>query len=137
MQLIVKCDYCGKPAQLVTGKKIYPHRKDLSELKFWECEPCRAYVGCHRNSKDIPLGRLANEELRKAKKKAHSYFDPTWREGDRSRKDAYTWLAHKLGIPRQECHIGMFDLEQCKQVVVACNEFYKQQIEEMNNESHS
>lgn len=126
----IKCDYCGKPAHLVTGKKIYPHRKDLYSLQFWECEPCGAYVGVHKHSASVPLGRLANEELRQAKKKAHSYFDPTWKDGSRSRSDAYAWLAAKLGIRTRDCHIGMFDLDTCHRVVDVCNEYYAQQFDE-------
>lgn len=46
--MTVKCDYCGKDAELVTGDVIYPHRSDLAPLKFWRCEDCEAYVGCHK-----------------------------------------------------------------------------------------
>ena len=44
----VDCDYCQKPAELVTGATIYPHRNDLAHLRFWRCVPCEAYVGCHK-----------------------------------------------------------------------------------------
>ncbi|EIC84043.1 zinc-finger-containing protein [Serratia sp. M24T3] len=116
----VVCDYCGKTAAFVTGRKIYPHRPDLSLLHFYQCEPCKAYVGCHKGSNGVPLGRLANAELRAAKSKAHAAFDPIWKGRSMSRGSAYSWLAKSLGIPQQECHIGMFNIEMCEQVVIAC-----------------
>lgn len=114
----VLCDYCKKPAQLVSGVKIYPHRTDLNDLKFWNCEQCKAYVGCHKNSKkNIPLGRLANSELRIWKQNAHSCFDPIWKSGKIDRPNAYAWLAKRMGIDKEFCHIGRFSVEQCKQVI--------------------
>lgn len=113
------CPYCNKPAKLVTGAAIYPHRKDLHHLKYWQCEPCGAYVGTHKDSKkNAPLGRLANAELRKAKCAAHAAFDPLWKERVfESRRAAYKWLAEKLGIESKRCHIGMFDVAMCHAVV--------------------
>lgn len=32
----------------------------------------------------------------------------------------YAWLANELGIPKARCHIAMFDVETCKQVVEVC-----------------
>jgi hypothetical protein len=129
------CPYCTKPATLTTGAAIYPHRPDLSEKKFWRCVACRAYVGCHRHNARVfvggtyaisdgtlPLGRLANAELRKTKQAAHAAFDPLWRSGDMSRAMAYGWLSDKLGIPYEQCHIGMFDIDQCKAVIAAVKE---------------
>lgn len=119
----VICPYCDKPARLVTGHAIYPHRPDLLGKKFWLCTPCDAWVGCHpRNKKHKhtgaePLGRLANGELRKAKQAAHAAFDPLWRSKTMSRKEAYQWLASQLGISPQNCHIGMMDVDSCKSVV--------------------
>lgn len=125
------CPYCGNDAKLVTGEVIYPHRKDLFDLKFWHCEPCDAYVGCHKKGAwvpdshkhsdgTIPLGRLANAELREAKKSAHAAFDPIWTDQRMTRKTAYKWLANALGIDRKECHIGMMDAERCRKVVEVC-----------------
>lgn len=110
----VLCDYCHQPAELVTGREIYPSRADLSSLKFWACTPCGAYVGCHRDSDNFPLGRLANAELRTAKRLTHALFDPLWKNGAMRRPEAYAWLANELGIKARECHIGMFDVEMCK-----------------------
>ena len=62
----VLCDYCKNSANLVGGKIVYPHRKDLYSKKFWHCKGCEAYVGAHKGSPTYkPLGRLANKELRK------------------------------------------------------------------------
>lgn len=116
------CDYCGSVSRLVTGKVIYPGSGDsLSKKKFYLCDNGhdRAYVGCHPNS-DRPLGRLADAKLRKAKNAAHLAFDPLWKSGKMKRGDAYRWLAESMGLPVAQCHIGMFDVEQCRQVVRVC-----------------
>lgn len=126
----VSCPYCGKHANLVGGDAIYPHRRDLYDLMFWQCAPCDAYVGCHkhgatvlvnkrqvRSDGTLPLGRLANAELRAAKSAAHRAFDPIWKSGQLSRSAAYGWLAETLGMQKSECHIGMFDVGQCQAVV--------------------
>jgi len=116
----VICDYCGKAAAFVTGLQLYPHRPDLYSLQFYQCQPCKAHVGCHKGSNGVPLGRLANADLRAAKNRAHAAFDPIWKGRSMSRGSAYSWLAKSLGIPQQECHIGMFNIEMCEQVVIAC-----------------
>ncbi|MFB5268120.1 zinc-finger-containing protein [Paenibacillus enshidis] len=41
-----------------------------------------AYVGVHDGT-DIPLGRLANRELRELKKQCHALFDPVWKNKKR------------------------------------------------------
>jgi len=129
----VVCSYCNQDASLVKGNKIYPHRKDLSQLNFWYCANGHeaAYVGCHAPSVKHshtgtePLGRLANKKLRYWKSQAHRAFDPLWKEGKRkyfkSRKKAYNWLADVLNLEPEECHIGMFDIYYCKRVIEVCN----------------
>lgn len=119
----VICDYCQQEAELVYGDAIYPHRQDLHLKRFWRCVSCQAYVGCHKFTEE-PLGRLANAELRKMKMGAHSAFDPIWwgSKGKTTRSEAYAWLSDQLGIPFPECHIGMFDVEMCRNVIEICNE---------------
>lgn len=120
----VICDYCGLPAEFVGGDVLYPHRPDLRNLKFWVCTPCDARVGCHAHGDGRqPLGRMANAALRAEKQKAHRSFDPLWKSGEMSRSDAYSWLAHKLGITKKECHIGLFDIDMCRKVVVVCQQY--------------
>lgn len=118
----VKCDYCGDNAVLVNGETIYPHRKDLYNLQFWQCQPCSAFVGCHKNSDAKPLGRLANADLRRAKKDAHAAFDPLWKSGKKTRKEAYRWLSQRLEISGELCHIGMFDIFMCHMVMKVCRD---------------
>ena len=119
---MVSCDYCGLPAERCTGADIYPHRPDLAEKRFFRCVPCGAYVGCHQNNGQA-FGRLANAELRAAKMRAHAAFDPLWKSGRfLSRRSAYAWLASAMGIPKDDCHIGMFDLDGCAKVADICKE---------------
>lgn len=120
--MTVVCPYCQQPAKLVTGLDIYPHRIDLRSYKFWHCEPCDAYVGCNRRiNGTTPLGRLANKELRLAKIRAHAAFDPLWKSGKMQRGAAYTWLSKQMNLSIEKTHIGMFNLEQCREVVRICN----------------
>ena len=117
--MTMKCPYCGNDAELTTGYKVYPHRLDLADLKVWACFPCDAWVGTHKNSPThAPLGRLANAELRKAKMAAHAAFDPWWKSGRMTRREAYKKLADLMGMDPKDAHIGMFDVEQCKTVVM-------------------
>jgi hypothetical protein len=130
------CD-CGREAVLVGGAVIYPHRQDLYTKSFWQCAPCDAYVGCHppagKNGKGghgdgtVPLGRLANAELRRWKSFAHRVFDPMWKDGEMRRKQAYRWLAQQLNIDFKDCHIGEFDVQTCKRVVEVCTRFTPEQ----------
>ena len=132
----VTCPYCHQPAALVTGTAIYPRRADLASLKFHQCAPCAAYVGCHKpgdfavvggkkvvSDGTLALGRLANAELRRAKQQAHAAFDPLWQARTMGRKQAYAWLAKQLGLHQVAAHIGEFDVDQCMRVVEACERF--------------
>ncbi|MDS1141756.1 zinc-finger-containing protein [Pusillimonas sp. SM2304] len=126
------CAYCRAPAKLTDfGGERYPYRKDFGLL--WVCPRCPdTFVGCHPNTV-LPLGRTANKELREAKKAAHEAFDPLWRgkiaiEGCRphkARKLGYTWLAGRLGIHVDQCHIGWFDIDQCQRVVDVCTPYLR------------
>lgn len=119
----VVCDYCGQQADEATGADVYPHRPDLSDLKFYVCTPCEARVGCHSET-GKPLGRLANAELRQAKMDAHASFDPIWKDGYLKRNVAYGWLRRQMGLCKEDCHIGKFDLEQCSKVVELASAFH-------------
>ena len=155
----VRCDYCHQPAALVMGEVIYPAYYKLHKLFYWHCEPCGAYVGTHKNSRDHkPYGRLAKSRLRYLKAQAHIAFDPLWQnripkkgsgikrerhwcKGQSSasiktelRNKAYGWLARRMGILYSTCHIGMFDEDQCRLVIKICNEEVRVQASEQREQ---
>ena len=109
----VICPYCERPAVFVDSSEVYNGR---SYGMIYLCKPCWAYVGVHKGT-DKPLGRLADAELRRWKIKAHAVFDPLWKTKQMSRGAAYRHLQNKLGIPKADCHIGMFDVDTCKRVI--------------------
>ena len=121
------CPYCGKPSEAADGTRIYPHRPDLADKLFFICAPCGAWVGTHRSTGQ-PLGRLANAELRRLKQSVHAVFDPLWEAKIRrdnctkkkARGAAYMWLADQMGIPREDCHIAMFNEDQCRKAQAIC-----------------
>jgi hypothetical protein len=116
------CPYCEKPAELVNGALIYPHRPDLATLKFWRCAGCNAYTGTHANSPNhAPKGGLAREPLRKARIAAHAAFDGRWRRLGIRRGSAYEWLKGQLGVEYTP-HIGFMNEDECARVIAACRE---------------
>ena len=110
------CPSCSRQVELTTGDEVYPHRPDLHNKWFYVCRPCWAYVGCHPGTKDA-LGTVANAALRTARHEAHVEFDRLWKSGKMSRKAAYRKLSRHMGLSKDETHIGMFDLAQCRSVV--------------------
>lgn len=117
---MIPCPYCKGRAQLLNGVELYgEHREDLREKKFWACRPCGAWVGCHPGT-ERPLGTLAHKLLRQMRSKAHAMFDPLWKSEPHKRSQRYKWLADRLGIHPDNCHIGQFDMAQCRKVIALC-----------------
>ena len=118
------CRYCGSPVVYTSNAEIYG--KEYGTGKCYLCRNCRAFVGVYPGT-DTPLGTLANEELREWRKEAHFWFDRIWKKPTRitTRYNAYGYLAKKMGLPREETHIGMFEIEQCKKVI----EFSKERMQ--------
>jgi hypothetical protein len=115
------CPYCSSDTEFVDSKIVYGRSYGM----IYICRPCDAYVGVHEGTSQA-LGRLANKELREAKKKAHLSFDQIWKNKIKSRSGSYAWLSEQLGIPAQETHIGMFDVETCKRVVALSRNLIEQ-----------
>lgn len=111
----VICPYCGSTANVTSDSSVYGRHYGYIYLCS-NYPRCDAYVGIHKGTWE-PKGTMANAELRKWRLKAHTAFDPLWTSGCVKRKKAYKWLADRLKIPVDECHIGMFDIEMCKKVV--------------------
>jgi len=113
------CPYCSEPAQLVTGREVYPHRPDLYAKPFWACLPCKAWTGCHPGTTKR-MGRIANHATRQLKMAAHAAFDPIWKSGRMSRTKAYAWLRQQTGLSERDCHIGWMDDEQLRRIPEIC-----------------
>ncbi len=125
------CQYCKRPTELVDSKIVYRKSYGLIYL----CKPCQAWVGVHEGT-TRPKGEVANAQLRQLRKKAHKYFDFLWKEKlrrkrltdplykkRRARASAYKWLAKELGIEGKDCHIGMFDMQQCQKTISICRPY--------------
>lgn len=117
------CPYCGGVPLLVDSAVVYGR----SYGPIWRCPRCGAYVGCHKGT-DKPLGRLADARLRAAKKSAHASFDTIWISRRMRRGEAYSWLSKKLGIPIEDTHIGMMDIETCELVIAYATAFLQGKV---------
>lgn len=129
------CAHCHDVCRLTDGREVYPHRKDLADLRFWVCDSCDARVGCHRagaktetgeSDGTLPLGSAANAELRAARSKLHARLDPIWKaqpKKDRrtARRRVYRVISRHMNLPPEEAHVGMFNLDQCRAAWVALN----------------
>jgi len=130
------CPYCNRKTEFVDSSEIYGNSYGMIYL----CRNCDAYVGVHEGT-NKSLGSIANEELRDARKSAHFYFDKIaktsqinkiWHRyfpNTSNREKAYIWLSKELGIKREYCHIGMFNVNMCNKTIEIC----KNKIYETNN----
>jgi hypothetical protein len=114
------CRYCGNEVVFTSNAEIYG--KEYGNGKCFLCRNCMAYVGVHTETL-TPLGTLANDELRKARNKAHEQFDKLWKSKKMKRNEAYSWLAKKMNLKKEDTHIALFEIEQCEKVVEIVKEF--------------
>jgi hypothetical protein len=110
------CPYCGESAKITSGATLYPHLPEFHRRNYWACLPCNAYVGCHPHS-TRPMGTLADSKLRLLRMATHRAFDPLWKSGEMERPAAYAWLAERMKIRVEDCHIAQFDTEQCETAI--------------------
>lgn len=116
----LECSYCGQATAVWTGAQLYcTAGLELSRKKFHVCDPCKAWVGCHKDSaRLLPLGTVANLELRKLRSRVHALLDPLWQRGAMGRKEAYAWLAGRMGITAELAHVALFREPQCMAAIL-------------------
>ena len=116
------CPFCSSTVSLVDSAKVY--RRSYGFIYLCDRYPrCDARVGCHPGS-DKPLGTLADRELRQWRSLAHRHFDPLWKSGIfTSRNAAYKWLAKAMGLPPAKTHVAMFDKRQCQKAIAIVSQF--------------
>ena len=112
---VEKCPYCGSSVELKDSSIVYKRSYGLIYIcsRYPECD---AYVGCHGDT-DVPLGTMANLELRELRKRAHNLFDKKWKSGRLTRKAAYRRLQVMMGLGKKDAHIAKFNIDQCRKVI--------------------
>ena len=94
----LRCPHCGAVAVIRPAAEIYNDDRRKDELYVCKNYPeCKSYVGMHTGTR-IPLGTLANGDLRNLRIKAHRRFDQIWQRGIMSRNAAYRWMADSFGM---------------------------------------
>lgn len=58
--------------------------------------------------------------LAQLRQEAHRSLDVYWEFGWVTRGEAYALLAQRLGVPLENCHIGMFDEAECERAIEVC-----------------
>ncbi|MBI3346954.1 MAG: hypothetical protein HY020_07050 [Burkholderiales bacterium] len=130
-----RCPYCFSAVELVTGADVFPERLELADRNIWRCTLCDASVGCHKagarvlrsdgielvSDGTLPMGSLADEELRAARTETHRLFDGLWKPypAGMSRAEAYAWMAKLLTIPFEDAHVASLSYDECVKVQLA------------------
>ena len=117
------CRYCGPehPVRIARHEEIYGGREFGDWPFMYLCDHCGARVGVHPGT-DIPIGMLADFYLRKARSQNKPSFFQMVKVTGMTMDEAYQWLADAMGIPKEECHWGWFEIDQCHQAGMICEE---------------
>lgn len=113
------------PCELVGAEDIYnwsPEAlKEFKLKKFWRCNACGRYVGCHPGTTQA-LGYPADAETRKARSAAHVAFDVLWKHHLMTRAGAYKWLRERMGV-NHDVHIGQLNETDALRVAQIARDF--------------
>ena len=95
----MRCPYCGAPVVYRSAEGIYQENKKGAMLYVCSRYPeCDAYVRVQPGTK-LPLGTLANGDLRALRRQTHGQFDRLYKEGLMTKDGAYRWLGSCWGCP--------------------------------------
>lgn len=135
-----RCPYCHSDVELVTGAEVYPEKPELADRHIWRCMCCDASVGCHRQGARVigpggvelfsdgtlPMGSLANKDLRLARIETHRLFDAMWQPpACMTRVEAYGWMARLLNIPHEAAHVASLSYDECVKVMLAIEDLMR------------
>ena len=113
----MRCPYCGSTVIYRSADGVY--NENSNHVMLYVCSKfpsCDSYVRVHEGT-TIPVGTMANGELRALRDKAHKQFDKLHQKGLMSKDGAYRWLAGVLQAPQSEAHIGHLNDYYCKKVI--------------------
>lgn len=119
----IRCPYCGAQAALRPSSAVYGRKATPGEY-LYVCSrypACDSYVGVHKKSM-LPMGTLANGDLRNTRIRAHQSFDRIWKYKIMEKWQAYQWLQDKFALNSEQAHIAKFSEYMCCQLMSACDE---------------
>lgn len=116
------CHYCSGQVEIAPHDQVYGNSYGNWPWVYL-CKNCFAYVGMHPFT-DIPLGTLADQATRRARKNCKAPFERLFKSGRFTRIEAYKALSEKLNIPFNECHFGWFDVDMCEKAKKASREIF-------------
>lgn len=127
-----RCPYCGSPAILRSAEGIYRDNRRSAMLYVRKKYPaCDSYVRVQPGTR-LPIGTMANGELRAMRKEAHHYFDQLYKRGMMTKEEAYHWLAEILAAPMDQAHIGLLGEYYCGIVIEESKKLLQQHQEKRN-----
>jgi len=115
--LVKRCPYCGSAVHLRSADGIY--KENSRGVMLYVCAKypaCNVYVRVHEGT-TIPVGTLANGELRALRNEAHRQFNRLYTDGHMTKQSAYDWLASVLSVPGSQAHIGYLGEYYCNLVI--------------------
>ena len=124
----IKCPYCGSKAYLRPASVLDKTEKEDHDAMFYVCgryPACDSYVTAHAATR-MPMGTLANRQLRQKRRIAHLALNELWQSNIMTRKEAYRWLQVQLGLEPEDTHIAMFMDYRCGETVRLCRNFMTQ-----------
>lgn len=124
----IHCPYCGAKATLRPSSAVYGDAAKTDGY-LYVCDrypKCDSYVGAHKKTK-LPMGTLANGDLRNKRIQAHKAFDWMWKSGLMTKWQAYKWMQGKLDLSDEQAHIAMFSEYMCDRLIAECKKAYANQ----------
>lgn len=121
----VRCPYCGAKATLRPASAVYGDGAK-TDAYLYVCDrypKCDAYVTAHQKSK-LPMGTLANGDLRNKRIQAHKAFDWLWKSGLMTKRQAYKWMQAKLALSEDQAHIAKYSEYMCDVLIALCEQTY-------------
>lgn len=113
------CPDCGAQMRL----KYPPH-----DRPFYSCVRFPSCRGSHLAHADgAPVGIPADAQTRKARADAHQAMDRLWKDGQRTRDQAYAMISGLVGFPAR---LGSCDFQQCLSVLMAVEDYLRDHPEE-------
>lgn len=99
------CPRCGSVASTTEGQFGPLHQ--CCGLMSWKYKP------------------LVRVQVLHARRKAHESFDRIWKDGYMTRTQAYKWLARRLRMTEEDCHISKMGERTAKRVVAVSDQFIR------------